>query len=640
VSSIVCLLFLFTITACARTPNDNGDNDNAFPNTPTDTEAPTILPESMPSTLTLGGRLTVAFTVSDNESSAEDIYTDVIILNAAEKNVTAQTYDKATRVFTPTQTGMHSIIIEAYDKAGNCGTLTHSVNVKSGTGTTDTQKPVISLGNMATRLALGGYITVNYTVQDNVSAPSNIQTEVKILTETDADVTRDVYGNGRFTPAQAGVYRIVIRAVDEAGNEQTATHTVTVTDGTEEATMPTNPYFPADQAWGQDASVHDPSVFYDPVGKMYYAYGSHFAVARSSDLVKWTYVSDTDTAIYGAPRTQVLTKAYAYVGGDINTWAPDVEYYNGKYYMYFSITSAFGSRKSVIGRVESTSPTGPFNQNEALLVQSGGNSGPNAIDPELFYDKDGRLWMVYGSFFEGIFIIELNNSGANWGMPKESGYGKKIWQGGSNGPEGPFIFYNAETDYYYLITSYGELSHNYNMNVARSKNPDGPYVDAAGSDMAAVQGGNKLAGNYKFNGASTYAALGHNSVIKTADNKYINVFHTRYALGTAANPGAHNLRSHQLFFNEDGWPVMSPARYAGETTGRVTAAKAAGNYDVIIHSASKSADDIVNSVAYTLAAGGEIKSGSNTAGSWQMSGNYYITLTLNGTTYKGVIVPT
>lgn len=648
---IVSLVVAVFLSGCGFTrggteTNGNGSvsNGDAAP----DTQAPAILPSGMADTLELGGSLVISYTVSDNVSTPENIYVDIIVLDNGGMNVTENVFNNVTKTFTPDKTGVYKIIIEAYDEAGNNDSFTYTVKVtakepdvepKPEPPAPDTQKPNLTLGKIESTLELGGSVTLSYTVSDNVSEADKIVVEVKIL-NNGADVTSQSYNAEykRFTPLEKGEYEIIVSARDEAGNIQLAKHTVNVVSAL--AAMPSDPRLPADQAWGADVSVHDPSVFYDAASKTYYAYGSHFAVAKSSDLVKWSFVSDTDTAIYGGPRTSVLTKAYGYVGGDINTWAPDVEYRNGKYYMYFSITSAFGSRKSVIGRVESDSPTGPFNKNETLLIKSGGNSGPNAIDPELFYDKNGGLWIVYGSFFDGIYVKELYNDGENWGLPKDDGLGTKVWQGTSDGPEGPYVFYNAETDYYYLMASYGSLSHNYNMNVARSRNPNGPYLDITGKNVAEVQkAGNKLAGNYKFKGASQYTALGHNSIAKTADGKYINIFHTRYALGTEANPGAHNLRSHQMFFNEYGWPVMSPARYAAEKTGRVTAQMAAGDYDLILHTSSKTADDIVNSELYTFSADDSVRKGGANAGSWELRGDYYISLTLNGTRFNGVITP-
>ena len=84
--------------------------------------------------------------------------------------------------------------------------------------------------------------------------------------------------------------------------------------------------------------------------------------------------------------------------------------------------------------------------------------------------------------------------------------------------EGAYVLYNARYRYYYLFTSFGGLAANggYNIRVARSQAPDGPYFDAAGTDMATVRGnprvlfddtrsrriGQKLMGNFQFTLAS------------------------------------------------------------------------------------------------------------------------------------------
>ena len=106
-----------------------------------------------------------------------------------------------------------------------------------------------------------------------------------------------------------------------------------------------------------------------------------------------------------------------------------MEEYNGKYYMYYSLTQAVRQpRESAIGARGGGQRDGALQQQRCVIVDSmgGGGSDPNCIDPELFYDKDGGLWMVYGSFFGGIYIKELYNEGENWGLPKEDGYGTRL----------------------------------------------------------------------------------------------------------------------------------------------------------------------------------------------------------------------
>ncbi|MDE7372584.1 MAG: family 43 glycosylhydrolase [Clostridia bacterium] len=257
------------------------------------------------------------------------------------------------------------------------------------------------------------------------------------------------------------------------------------------------------------AAVHDPSIFHDPVSDAYYAYGTHYAVAKTYELSEafrtskeggWEQLAGDNNFkfLYGDeeysyagtkwPKAIQSTVELVKPGGaepGTTTWAPDVEYMGGKYYMYYSLTHHFGSCESAIGRVESDSPEGPFSNNVVIIDSMGtnGSTTPNCIDPELFYDKEGKLWMVYGSASAGIFIKELHADGDNIGLPvhtkEEEGFGKLIWKAGGGAgknEEGPYVFYNASTEYYYLMTSHASLMSTYNMHIARSKNPDGPYV--------------------------------------------------------------------------------------------------------------------------------------------------------------------
>ena len=402
---------------------------------------------------------------------------------------------------------------------------------------------------------------------------------------------------------------------------------------------------PSDPCFGKGVTVHDPSVFYDEVTRKYYVFGSHFAVASSPDLIHWTQLardgSEGARLLYGtADFRSVLKESACLMGGNQNTWAPDVAKLGNTYYMYYCLTTAFGSSKSVIGRVSSKHILGPYENEEILVWSTGTNHCPNCIDPQLFRDHEGKLWLVYGSFFAGIHVKALDENG----LPVEKGehdYGKLLWKGSHTGAEGPFLFYNEETGYYYLMASDGSLASDYNMRVARSKKPDGPYTDITGADMAsAYGGGNKLAGNYKFaKDPIGYAALGHNSVLKQ-NGKYLVVYHTRYYNASAKNcvTPNHNVQINQLFFNEDGWPVLSPNRYAGESLGKITDEDLAGEYDVILHTTGNSAK-FVKSERYTLTANGKILRENSEAGSWSVSGDYFVTLTLNGIEYKGVAAP-
>ncbi len=430
---------------------------------------------------------------------------------------------------------------------------------------------------------------------------------------------------------------------------------------TEKYTLPTEDD-EANRLKSKEVAVHDPSVFYDEASETYYAFGSHFMVASSKDLIEWTQeVGDGSSEATGKVVSQklygdgvdwrtVLSESVKYAGrGMPSTWAPDVNFHNGKYYMYYSLTSGFGSNKSVIGRVSSDNVLGPY-ANEEVLITSGETGGPNAIDPELFTDKNGGLWMVYGSHFAGIYVKELYNDGENWGLPKEEGYGQLVWKGGDEVVEGPFVFYNDLTDYYYLMTTYGDLNFSYNMRIARSKNPNGPYTDITGADLATIPAdgrayGNKVAGSFKFENAydQGYAAMGHNSVVKDKDGRYFVVYHARRQTNFKADnkddsgvtPG-HHLFVSELYFNEQGWPVMAPTPYVGERAGLVTQSEAAGDYKIIVHTTGTTAAP-ATSTTYTLSADGKITLGTEEKGTWKVTSDYYVEIVLDGITYNGVM---
>ena len=80
---------------------------------------------------------------------------------------------------------------------------------------------------------------------------------------------------------------------------------------------------------------------------------------------------------------------------------------------------------------------------------------PNAVDPCVFFDARGRLWMIYGSYSGGIFAKELDPS---TGLPLDSsGYGTKLLGGSHLRIEAPYVVYNPDTGYYYLFLSFGGL---------------------------------------------------------------------------------------------------------------------------------------------------------------------------------------
>lgn len=426
-----------------------------------------------------------------------------------------------------------------------------------------------------------------------------------------------------------------------------------------------------------DASVHDPSVLY--TNHTYYVFGSHLAAAKTNNLMNWEQI-EGDGVHPGNSLFEDVTKeleeALTWAKTD-TLWAPDMIQLksDGKYYMYYNACEG-SSPRSAMGIAVANHPEGPY-QDLGLILRSGMTAGesatidgtpyddahfpeiydatihPNVVDPDVFYDEEGKLWMVYGSYSGGIFILELD---PDTGFPiPNQGYGKKLLGGNHSRIEAPYIVYNKTTDYYYLYLSYGGLASDggYNVRVARSENPDGPYTDIQGNNMIQAKGedgtffddesiaptGTKLIGNYEFEKlfgetgeATGYVSPGHNSVYydeKTGQQFLI--FHTRFP-----NRGeAHEIRVHQILMNEKGWPVVAPFRYVTDENVNVTKDEIAGDYKYIAFQQAINAD-ITKSTHIKLTEDGAIT--GDVSGTWEFKEESNLTLSINGETFNGIVM--
>lgn len=316
-----------------------------------------------------------------------------------------------------------------------------------------------------------------------------------------------------------------------------------------------------------------------------------------------------------------------------------------------------------------------------------GTYWPNCIDPCVFYDDDDNLWMSYGSWSGGIFMIRLDKTNglrdytytfpyqisgttttpgaADANCTSDPYFGKKI--AGGHYVSGEASYIQKVGKYYYLFMSYGGLTAagGYQIRVFRSEKPDGPYKDCltktgidAVYDVPRVNfgvdanrdEGVKLFGNYQWETMpNAELAQGHNSAIVDHKGRALIVYHTRFM-----NRGEeHEVRVHQLFINQDGWLVAAPYEFSGETytdndiaTQQLyNATEVEGDYQIIAHPyrQNTAAMDYEKPVTIHLNADGSI-SGEYT-GKWELvSGTSYINLTLKGVAtanaevmFKGVL---
>lgn len=489
----------------------------------------------------------------------------------------------------------------------------------------------------------------------------------------------------------------------------------------------------------------------NPGSPVFYVYGSHLghgSTTAGSNYLDWDAswaggedASTSNSLFANASGDRILcgdaygnAHSWQYTGNNVKgmQWAPDIIYNPTmkKWCLYESLNGDNWCSSIVL--FTSDSPKGPW-ANSGVVVYSGfsgrfdhvgytksndykqtdlekvlgplsslparynisqskttswGNVYPNNIDPCVFFDDSGSLWMSYGSWSGGIFLLKLDKTtglrdyaqkydyktqgdastvGANtYNVLSDPYFGKKIAGGYYVSGEGSYI--QKIGKYYFLFMSYGGLnpSDGYQIRVFRSENPDGPYVDANGTPAIY----DKYARNYGNNALDNRGVLlmegyqwetmpkgevaqGHNSAFIDDKGRAFVVYHTKFNDGTFG----HEVRVHQLFLNEDGWLVAAPYEFKGETaTNNDIASKASvadadipGTYQFIRHQygqshAPVSADNhattakLASPVNITLSADGKVR-GTDIAGTWsRKAGTDFVTITINNVAYKGVLV--
>jgi arabinan endo-1,5-alpha-L-arabinosidase len=343
--------------------------------------------------------------------------------------------------------------------------------------------------------------------------------------------------------------------------------------------------------WGV-YNVHDPVC--KKFGDYYYMYSTdaiffaenkkevqekipvgYIQVRRSKDLVHWEF---TGWAFPEIPEEAVQwVRSQANGRGAYNIWAPYILPYKDVYRLYFCV-SAFGKKASYLGLAESTSPEGPWVQ-KGCVVKTNDQSRMNAIDPTVVVDEEGKWWMHYGSFFGGLYCVELDpETGLSLKKEDEGHLIARRANYLKDNLEAPEIIYHPELKKYFLFFSYDPLMTTYNVRAGRSDNAEGPFFDFTGQNLKdTLNDFPILTAPYRFDNHPGWAGTGHCGVWRTDDGRFF-MFH-QGRLSPANMQMVLHVR--QMFFTPDGWPVVSPERYAGTKPQRFNSKDIAGEWEII-----------------------------------------------------------
>jgi len=283
-------------------------------------------------------------------------------------------------------------------------------------------------------------------------------------------------------------------------------------------------------------SLPDPTVIRAKDG-YFYLYATenirNLPIYKSPDLVDWQPVG---TAFTDESRPQWNPKA--------GIWAPDINYFDGKYVLYYAKSTWGGEWEAGIGVATADSPAGPFTDHGAMFISKDLGT-QNSIDPD-FVEENGHKYLFWGSF-RGIWYIELTDDGLRI---KD---GAKPQQIAGTFMEAAYI--HRRGGYYYLFGSEGTCCEGerstYHVTVGRSKSLFGPYVD---------KHGRSLMENHKetvLHRSDDVIGPGHNAEIFTDDEGTDWMLYHGFS---AKDPDAGRLVWMDRVEWIDGWPHIANSR--------------------------------------------------------------------------------
>ncbi len=261
----------------------------------------------------------------------------------------------------------------------------------------------------------------------------------------------------------------------------------------------------------------DPSVC--RVGEDYYLVNSTFEyfpgvpVFHSKDLVNWELIG------YCIDRPTQLPK-------NLNIFATTIRYHEGTFYM---ITTNMGAEGNFY--VTATNPAGPWS--DPVFVQAQG------IDPDLFFDDDGKVYIISSTFI-------LNEIDLKTG--KFLTEGRKVWNGtGGRYPEGPHIY--KKDGFYYIMAAEGGTEEAHSETIARSKSIWGPYNQDPSNPI--------LTHNNAAGQGNPIQGVGHADMVQAHDGSWWIVFHGYRSVGGTHHTLGRETCLAPVSWPEHGWPVVN-----------------------------------------------------------------------------------
>ena len=298
-----------------------------------------------------------------------------------------------------------------------------------------------------------------------------------------------------------------------------------------------------DRFGARDARVHDPSTIVKCGGEFWlFATGNGIASWRSPNLTHW----ERGPRVFAEPPAWTVQAVPAFTG---HFWAPDVIHVGSEYLLFYSV-STWGKTTSAIGLATNPTldPADPkFHWTDrGVVTQTGAHDDYNAIDPCVFRDNDGSLWLAFGSFWSGIKLIALDGA-----TGRRSTSDTRLYSlAHSDSIEAACLFRHG--GHYFLCVNWGKccqgVNSTYNIRIGRSDKVTGPYRDRQGMDMLKGGGGLLLGTD------GTFIGPGHAGILSDGGSDWLSCH-----FYDGSQSGRPTLALRQIHYDAAGWPVVSGA---------------------------------------------------------------------------------
>ena len=235
-------------------------------------------------------------------------------------------------------------------------------------------------------------------------------------------------------------------------------------------------------------------------------------------------------------------------------WAPEVKFYQGKFYLTYS-GQARDSHKLLMGLAVSDAPSGPYRD----LHTPWFDPGYSTIDGDIFVDDDGTPYLTFsrngsqdGYGYGMIYGVQLERDLSKpVGEPVKLLEASQPWErinwARNRCNEGPTVIKHAGR-YYMTYSANNTGWPGYGVGYATAKSPLGPWSKAEGNPI--------LASHLEIGVSSP----GHNSIVTTADGKEMFIVYHTHA--DPRNPSDNRVVNvDRLEFTADGkLRVIGPTR--------------------------------------------------------------------------------